>query len=112
MRVLTSNGKLKCLHQLGVADCRSNSQSWVRVGGHPVLVGNDPAGRSFGTAGPPCSIPTLMCLGTLVPMAGHSSFVRIGGTPVCLDTIVGLNQPSGFGYFVQDPGQTLVQVSS
>jgi hypothetical protein len=110
MRALTTSGRFKCTHG-GLADCQS-SQSLVYIQGHAVLVGGDPTARTFGSAGPACPVPTLPCLTTLVPALGHSAFVSINGVPVCLDTIAGLNQPSGGGYSVQDAGQALVEVGS
>jgi len=111
MRILTTRGALRCVHG-GLARPDRHGQDFVRIEGHPVLVGADPTARTFGTAGVACPIPTLPCLQTLAPMTGHSSFVSIGGVPICLDAIAGLNQPSGGGYSVHDAGQSLVEVSS
>lgn len=111
MKILTTRGILRCIHA-GLARSDQHAQSFVSIEGDPVLVGGDPTARTFGSAGIACPIPTLPCVQTLAPMAGHSSFVRIGGTPVCLSTITGLNQPSGGGYSVHHPGQSLVEVSA
>ncbi len=109
MRVLTLDALVVCAHELGKVGLVA-SQSWVTVEGRPVLVRPDPEGRPI--AGCPNIGPTIKpCTTTLVVKAGYSAFVRIGGRPVCLDTVTGLTDgtpPGVVKYKVNAPGQMLV----
>jgi hypothetical protein len=86
------------------------TQSLVTIDGRRVLVSPDPEGRSIahcpwvGTGLSPCSL-------TLPARQGYSTWLRIDGRTVCLDTIRGFTQsipPLTFDYFVRRPGQQLV----
>lgn len=110
MRVLTEDAVLGCAHVGGKGTVETHAQSFVRIEGAHVLVGVDPSGTSL--SGCPVQPPLKLCTSSLVPAAGHSSFVSIGGTPICLDTITGPTDavPPAI-YVVKDPGQSLVEVS-
>lgn len=106
MRILVLPGVLRCGHDGKVSN--TASQHWVRIGGHEVLVDNDPEGREISMC-PNISTNTKQCNTTLVVVRGYSDFVRIGGRKLCLDGIDGMTDgvpPSH--YTVRDPGQQFV----
>jgi hypothetical protein len=88
------------------------SQEFVRIEDLRVLVAEDPEGRNIDVC--PNVNPVIglrSCLRTLSVKTGYSTFVRIGGKAVCLDTVRGLTDGSPPGlvnYKVVDPAQTLV----
>ena len=78
---------------------------------HRVLIEGDPVGRPIAgcTFAAPGNPP---CLLTLAVKKGYSSFVTIGGRPVCLDTVTGLTngfQPGTWNYKVKNAGQGFVR---
>jgi len=109
MRVLTDRAFITCDHATGVVGNRA-SQWFVRIEGALVLIGNDPGNKMIGG----CSNigPTIKpCTMTMAVEQGKSSFVSIGGTPVCLETVVGGTDgtpPAATKYRVRFPGQVLV----
>lgn len=113
MMVITELAFITCDHATGVVGLRS-SQSFVRIEGGLVLIGNDPGNKMIGG----CSNigPTIKpCTMTMAVEQGKSDFVSIGGTPVCLDTVVGGTDgtpPSATKYRVRHPGQVLVDSQS
>lgn len=112
MRILSRAGTLRCGHDGIVATVAS--QQWVRITTSPVLVQNDPQGRSISIC-PNIGINIKPCTSTLVVHTGYSTFVRIDGKPICLDTVVGYTDgtpPGAVKYTVRDPGQRLVGASS
>lgn len=106
---LNETALLTCEHLLGVVNF-AVSQSLVRIGGRRVLVRPDPEARSIG--GCPNIGPTIKpCTNTLTVLAGTSSFVRISGAPVCLDTVRGKTDgtpPGVIAFVVRTPGQDFV----
>ena len=110
MRVLTEAARLECDH--GGRVKLVERQSWVTIDGKRVLVEDDPERRSI--AGCPNTNPFLgitPCTTTLAVTKGYSTFVRIDGNPVCLETVTGLTNGTpqgGVKYTVKDPGQSLV----
>ena len=99
---------LRCGHDGKVENVPS--QEWVRVKGSPVLVDNDPQGRDISMC-PNVGINIKPCNKTLPVTKGYSTFIRIGGKAVCLDTVEGFTDgtpPGGVKYNVRRPGQTLV----
>ena len=111
MRVLTKDAVLNCAHVGGTGTVNTHAQSFVRISGAHVLVGNDPSGTSV--SGCPVPPPLKLCTFTLTPAAGHSTFVRIDGVPVCLDLITGpTDSVPPAVYIVKDPGQSLVEASA
>lgn len=108
MKPLTTRAVFSCSHPPGKADASPHEQNFVRIEGAHVLVGDDPGGLSVSLCAlvPPNNKP---CDRTLDPGAGHSAWIRIEGTPVCLDRITGPTNgvPPG-AYVVVAPGQNLV----
>ena len=108
MRILVKEAILRCGHDGKVENVPS--QEWVRVKGSPVLVDNDPQGRDISMC-PNIGINIKPCNKTLPVTKGYSTFVRIGGKAVCLDSVEGFTDgtpPGGVKYNVRRPGQTLV----
>ncbi|YCH07304.1 hypothetical protein ACTAQJ_19800 [Arthrobacter sp. alpha11c] len=108
MRILVKEAILRCGHDGKVENVPS--QEWVRVKGSPVLVDNDPQGRDISMC-PNVGINIKPCNKTLPVTKGYSTFVRIGGKAVCLDTVEGFTDgtpPGAVKYNVRRPGQTLV----
>lgn len=106
MRLLVLPGMLRCGHDGVVAN--TASQTWVRVAGAPVLVSNDPEGRSISMC-PNISTNTKQCTRTGAVTTGYSTWVRIGGEPLCLDSVEGFtNGVPPSKYTVRDPGQRFV----
>jgi hypothetical protein len=109
MKLLTEDAVLVCNHELGRVK-NLPSQDWVRVGGRRVLVENDPEGRPI--AGCPNIGATIKpCALTKKVDTGYSQFVRVGGKPVCLDTVKGYTDgtpPLSVEYKVRTPGQEFV----
>lgn len=106
MRILVLPGVLRCGHDGKVAT--TASQEWVRVAGDPVLVATDPEGREISMC-PNISTNTKQCNHTLKVIRGYSTFIRIDGHEVCLDSVEGFTDgvpPSH--YTVRDPGQQFV----
>ena len=112
MRLLVERGVLRCGHDGKVQN--QPSQAWVRVAGSPVLVEPDPQGRSISMC-PNIGLNIKPCTTTLVVRTGYSTFVRIGGTPVSLDSVVGFTDgtpPGLVEYTVRDAGQRFVGAAS
>jgi len=108
MRILVMEAILRCGHDGKVENVPS--QEWVRVKGSPVLVDNDPQGRDISMC-PNVGINIKPCNKTLPVAKGYSTFIRIGGKAVCLDSVEGFTDgtpPGGVKYNVRRPGQTLV----
>lgn len=112
MRLIVAEAILRCGHDALVGN--QPSQTWVRVTGIPVLVEPDPQGRPIAGC-PNVGVNLKPCTSTLAVRRGYSSWVRIGGHQVALDSVVGYTDgtpPMAVDYTVRDPGQTLVGVSS
>ena len=113
MRWLTEDAKVVCTHQLG--DVRNvPSQSLVTVDGRKVLVRSDPEGRSISLC-PNINVTMKPCTRTLVVQVGYSTFIRVDGRSVCLDSVSGLTNgtpPGIVRYVVRDAGQGLVAAGS
>ncbi len=108
MMFLTEDAGLFCKHGPGHVSNRP-SQKLVTVEGRRVLVEKDPEGCSI--AGCPSVVPFKPCLLTLPVMKGYSSFLRVDGKRVCLDTVTGLTDgtpPGVVMYLVRTPGQSFV----
>lgn len=112
MKLLTQLAVMTCAHQMGIVGLLP-SQAYVSVEGRRVLVAPDPVGKPI--LGCPNIGPTLKpCTSTLPVKTGYSSFVRVSGRAVCLDTVRGLTDgtpPGLVEYMVQTPGQAWVSVS-
>lgn len=111
MKALVLTGILRCGHDGLVAPVAS--QHWVRIGGAPLLVADDPQGRSIAMC-PNISATFAPCRTTLRVRRGYSTFVRVDGQAWCLDSVVGFTDgtpPGAVEYTVRDPGQSLVECS-
>ncbi len=109
MKILTLNAKLTCKHVTGIVRL-DNTQSMVRISGHPVLVAIDPELKRIDFC-PNLGMNIKPCQLTLKVRQGYSSFIRIQGRQVCLDTVIGLTDgtpPGTVDYMVRFPGQTFV----
>ncbi len=111
MRALTEDALLLCDH--GGQVKLAARQSWVTIHGRRVLVATDPEDRSIsGCPNRNVFLALVPCTTTLRVTRGYSSFVRIDGHAVCLDTVTGLTSgtpPGTVKYTVKNPGQTLVE---
>jgi len=109
VRVLTEDALLTCAHPGGVVSI-APTQELVTIAGRRMLVEPNPEGRRISgctNAAPPMK----PCTKTLPVTNGYSTFVRIGGHRVCLDTVTGLTDGMMAGtvkYVVRKPGQQFV----
>jgi hypothetical protein len=106
--LLTEDAVLKCEHQGVVKNV--TSQSFVTIEDRLVQIEPDPQARTIG--GCPNYGPTIKpCVTTLPVRGGYSTFIRIAGHAVCLDTVWGLTDgtpPGAVKYTVTTPGQSFV----
>lgn len=111
MYLLTQDAILVCPHETGIVGI-STPQSLVTIGARRVLVAHDPVGKPIvgcPNLNPPAGIKP--CTTTLAVQEGYSTWIRIDGRPVCLDTVTGLTDgtpPGTHKYKVRSPGQHLV----
>ena len=109
MKCVTVRAVITCGHQGVVGNLPS--QTWVRIGGAPVLVDSDPEGR--GIAGCPNYGPTIKpCTKTLRVISGYSSWLSIGGRGAVMSNLDGPTHrtPPGTGdHTVRHPRQTLLE---
>lgn len=107
--LITELARMVCRHELGTV-ANQASQAFVRIEGRRVLVAPDPVGRPI--AGCPNTGPAIKpCTSTLAVQAGYSTWLRIGGQPVCLDTVTGFTDgtpPGVVTYVVREAGQQWV----
>ena len=92
------------------------TQDLVRIGKRRVLVRDNPENRPISG----CTISNLIvamttgirpCKHSLKVYQGYSSFIRIGGQPVCLDNLLGHTDgtpPQTVNYKIADPAQRFV----
>jgi hypothetical protein len=109
MRLLTEDAVLVCLHELGKIQNRP-SQKLVTIDDRRVLVDNDPERRSISRC-PNIGVTIKPCQTTLKVKVGYSTFIRIDGKKVALDSVRGLTDgtpPGLVEYKVRRPGQGLV----
>jgi hypothetical protein len=109
MKLLTEDAVLRCDHHAGVVKVHV-TQDFVTVNGRRVLVEPNPEAcridgcTNLGLGIKPCQL-------TFKVREGYSDFLRIGKTPICLDTVQGLTDgtpPGVVHYTVDDPGQQWV----
>jgi len=109
MEWIIERSVVKCGHQGRVVNVPS--QRWVRVSGSPVLVENDPEGRSIVAC--PNYGPTIKpCTTTLRVITGYSTWLRIDGRAVVLSHLDGITDgtvPGTVHYTVNDPRQAYVR---
>ena len=109
MHWLTEDAVLVCKHEMGIVGI-VGTQNLVTVNGRKVLVEGDPEGRPIGGC-PNIGATIKPCLLTLRVQAGYSSWIRIDGKGVSLDTVTGLTDgtpPGVVKYLVRSAGQSLV----
>ncbi len=106
---LTDAADVRCSHRLGRAPQQA-SQTWLTVGGRPVLVAPDPVGRSIAGC-PNIGVSIKPCTSTLAIDHGQSTFVRIDGRPVIRADLSGYTDgtpPGQVTYDVLDAAQVVV----
>jgi hypothetical protein len=105
MEWVTVDAVVKCDHDGRVGNVAS--QGWLTIEGVPVLVEDDPVGRTV--SGCPNVGPTIKpCAKTLRVATGYSDWIRVDGRRVVLSTLSGLTDgtpPGVVRYTVRDPGQ-------
>jgi hypothetical protein len=109
MLLLTEDAVLTCKHELGIVGI-VGTQSLVTIGGRKVLVEHDPEGRPI-IGCPNVGATIKPCFLTLKAQTGYSTWIRVDGRPVCLDTITGLTDgtpPGIVKYQMRAAGQSLV----
>lgn len=111
--LLTEDARLVCGHPPGHVTDNRPSQRFARIQGKRILVRNDPEFRDIVLCpNVNVSVGLKPCQKTLIARTGYSDFVRIGGDPVCLDSLVGFTDGSPPGtveYHVKSPGQRFVR---
>jgi hypothetical protein len=113
MKILTIDALLVCDHELGHVSNQA-TQDLVTVAGRKVLVENNPEGRTIARC-PNISATMKPCQHTLKVQQGYSTFIRIMGHAICLDTVTGMTDgtpPGTVHYKVRSPGQTLVEAGA
>jgi hypothetical protein len=109
LKLLTQDAQLICEHLVGHVDI-APSQSLVTVAQRALLVEKDPEARKISGC-PHIGAGIKPCLLTLPVRVGYSTWVRVEGRRVCLDTVVGLTDgtpPGIVEYKVRAPGQDFV----
>jgi hypothetical protein len=112
MRCVTLRSVLKCGHD-GMVQNRA-SQTFVTISQVPVLVSDDPVGRSI-VACPNYGLNVKPCTTTRSVRTGYSAFVTVAGHAVCLDVLEGVTDgvdAQVVTYTVRDPRETFVDVAS
>jgi hypothetical protein len=118
--VLSANAVLKCVHVNGLVGI-TTSQDFVTVtepAAHDRrarqpsrwLIEADPEHRPI-VGCPNINVGIYPCTVTYRVREGYSSFVRIGGRAICLDSVTGLTNgsPGVFEYRVAAAGQGFVR---
>lgn len=106
---LTEDAILTCKHELGIVGI-VGTQNLVTISGRKALVEKDPESRPI-AACPNVGATIKPCLLTLPVQTGYSSWIRVDGSRVCLDTVTGLTDgtpPGVVKYQVRSAGQALV----
>lgn len=111
MKLLTVDATVLCGHKLGKVKLAA-SQSRMTIDGRPVLVYDDPEGKSIDGCPSSVAIAGIVpCKATLKARTGYSDLVTVEGRAVCLDTLTGFTNgtpPGTVEYRVADPGQGFV----
>jgi hypothetical protein len=121
LRWLTNECRIGCPHPPGTARPKAQ-QDWVTIAEVPMLIGEDPVGRSivgcpmYGVGITPCS-NTLRLFPAGPVGRGQSVFVTIDGIAACLETVSGFTDgtPQGTYHYeikMSEAGQDFVRVSS
>jgi hypothetical protein len=110
MLLLTEDALLVCTHELGKVAIVP-TQKLVRIEDRLVLVEPNPEERPISGC-PNIGATIKPCLQTLKVRTGYSTWLRIEGRPICLDTVVGFTDgtpPGVVEYKVNSAGQELVE---
>jgi len=113
VKIITEDALVVCAHELGKVGLH-HRQDYVTINGRKMLVENDPEGCSI-SACPNIGISIKPCQLTLKVDTGYSTFIRIDGHRLCLDTVVGKTDGTPPGvviYHVRQPGQDFVEGSA
>jgi len=109
MQLLTEDAVVRCPHGAGVGIVPT--QTLVRIGGRQVLVDDNPENRPI-TMCPNMTLSGIKpCNKSLRPERGYSTFIKIDGRAVVLDSLSGLTDgtpPASWKYLVVGPGQDFV----
>ncbi len=109
MELVTVDAVVRCGHDGRVRNVAR--QGYVTVGSAPVLVADDPQGRTIAAC--PNVGPTMKpCARTLAVATGYSGWIRVDGNAVVLSNLDGLTDgtvPGTVHYTVRDPGQSFVR---
>ncbi len=109
MKLLNLDARLSCDHRAGIVALKAQ-QTFVCIDGRPVLTAPDPVGCSIAGC-PNVGLNIKPCTSTLAVSSGYSTFIRIAGNAVVLDTVSGLTNgtpPSSVTYQARHPGQSFV----
>lgn len=112
MKILTQDVKMVCEHKGTVSI--NPGQNYVSVNGRLILIDDDPEKRIISgcSNGDPLGISgTKSCTRTLKVKQGYSTWIRIDGKGVCLDSLTGITDgtpPGLVKYLIEDPGQGFV----
>ncbi|MDZ4763880.1 MAG: hypothetical protein SGI73_04955 [Chloroflexota bacterium] len=112
MKILTEDAFLACGHRVTSRVQNKPNQPWVTINGKKILVEPDPVGWKINNCPLAVSPSSKPCVATLKNNAGYSTFINVGGHPLCLDTIMGLSDgvpPAD--YLVVTPGQDWVNAA-
>lgn len=112
MLFLTEDAKLKCTHggQLKLEPV----QDLVHINGRKVLIKPDPENREIDWCTNTNFTNIKPCKKTEEVRTGYSELLRVGGKPVCLDSVKGFTNgtpPRSIDYVVREPGQDFVNGS-
>src|SRR4051812_45421452 len=113
MKIITEDALVVCAHELGTVGLH-HRQDFVTINGRKMLVDNDPEGCSISKC-PNIGISIKPCQTTLKVDTGYSTFIRIDGHRLCLDSVVGKTDGTPPGvviYHVRQPGQDFVEGSA
>ncbi|MFF5174637.1 hypothetical protein ACFY3U_18645 [Micromonospora sp. NPDC000089] len=109
MRWIHLRSVITCAHDGRVTN--QAAQTWLTVGGVPVLADADPEGRSIVAC--PNYGPTIKpCVKTLKVTVGYSDWLRVDGRRIVLSNLDGLTDgtpPGLVHHTVRDPAQDLVE---
>ena len=110
MRWLTDRAHLACKHSPTSRVAIRAGQSWVAIEKRRVLIRPDPENRPISGCTVVPAPGIFPCSATLSVQQGYSSWIRIDGRPVCLDTVIGFTVANPqTQYEVRNPGQLLVR---
>ena len=111
MFFVTEDAKIICKHPVGIVENKP-SQDWFTIARRRVLIEPDPENRTInGCAN--SGVGILPCkIATNVEITGYSTFIRVDGKRVVLDTITAFTSgspPRLFKWVVVDPAQPFVE---